>query len=259
MPRSWSWLFGALVVVGSIALTVPPRLGAQEHAPPNVRELTRRLDDLWVSSSSIARIELTVATPRQTRTLRMKAWTRGNDRALVVIEAPARERGTATLKVERNLWNYLPRISRTIRVPPSMMLSSWMGSDFTNDDLVHSSSFEDDFDVSLAGRSRSPSGWLLRMDAKPGIVGLWKRVEMVVTDDGTLPIEARYYDRRMRLARTMRFSDVREIDGRRVPTRTELIPHDRPGHRTEMRYLDIDFDADVPTSTFSLSRLERAR
>jgi P-type Ca2+ transporter type 2C len=120
----------ALLGLGA-AGPVPPR--------PDVGVLLARLDDLYRSRSSVARIELQVTRPRATRRLRLKAWTQGEEQVLVVIEAPPREEGTATLRVGENLWNYLPRIARTIRVPPSMMLGSWMGTDFTNDDLVKGS------------------------------------------------------------------------------------------------------------------------
>lgn len=237
------------------SLTAP---GAAQ-APPSLAEITRRLDDLYRSSGSVARVEMTTVTPRQSRTLRMRIWTRGENRALIVIESPSREAGTATLRRDRNLWNYLPRISRTIRVPPSMMLSSWMGSDLTNDDLTQSSSYRDDFHGRVVGRSERPSGWLVRYDAREGVVGLWRRIEFVVDDAGALPLESRYFDRRLRLARTIRYEDVREMDGRRIPTRMVIVPHDREGHRTEMRYLSMDFDANVTESTFSLTELERRR
>lgn len=227
--------------------------------PPALADITRNIDDLFRSTSTTSRMEVTIVTPRQTRTMRMSSWARGEDRALIVIESPARDEGTATLRRDRSLWNYLPRIARTMRVPPSMMHSSWMGSDLTNDDLTRSSTFRDDYTGELAGRSDSPAGWLVRYTANEDTVGLWLRVEYVVNDEGTLPLEARFYDRRSELARVMRFSDVREMDGRRIPTTTVIEPVDREGHRTEMRYLSIDFDADVPESTFSLTALERGR
>lgn len=131
-----------------------------------------------------------------------------------------------------------------------------MGSDFTNDDLVHSSSYADDFDAALMGAAPG-GGKLIRLDAKAGTPGLWKRIEVVFNDDLSLPLRAEYFDRRLRHARTMMFDEVRELDGHRVPTRMTLTPLDNPGHKTVVRYLEIDFDADVPESTFSLSRLER--
>jgi len=259
MPRPARWfLLLSLMATVLVPTTGVPAQPATPDPPPDVRELARRLDDLYLSRASISTVELKVVTPRRERTMRMRVWSRGRNRALVVLQRPARERGTATLRIDRNLWNYLPRISRTIRVPPSMMLSSWMGSDFTNDDLVHSASYAEDFSSRIVGRTRSGRGWVLRMRARRGVVGLWRRIDMVVNNAG-LPVRAKYFDRRMRHSRTLRFQDVRELDGRRVPTRLVLIPLDRSGHRTELRYLNIDFDARVPSSTFSLSRLERNR
>ena len=202
---------------------------------------------------------MTVVRPRRTRTMRMKMWTRGEDKALVVIEAPPREKGTATLKVDDSLWNYLPRIRRTIRIPPSMMLASWMGSDLTNDDLVREASLTEDYTYALGGRSEDPAGWLLVLTAKPDTVGLWNRFEVVLSDDGTIPLTARYYDRKDRLARVIDWDQVKEFDGKTIPARMILQPVDKEeeGHRTEFVYMEIDFDVDVPESTFSLSRLER--
>jgi len=216
-------------------------------------------EDLYRSDSSIAEAELTITKPRRQRTLRMKVWTKGEEKALIVIQAPTREKGTATLKVDKNLWNYLPRIKRTVRIPPSMMLAPWMGSDFTNDDLVRESSYEDDYTYELVGPSEDPPGWLIRFDAKPDMVGLWERLELIVSEDGRIPLQSKSYDRKGRHARTVYWEDVREFDGRRIPSRMRLIPEDEEGNTTEMVYHDIDFDVDVPDSTFSLSSLEQKR
>lgn len=217
------------------------------------------IEDMYRSSSSISQITLIVTRPRQTREMSMKVWTRGKEKALIVIESPAREKGTATLKVEKNLWNYLPRIKRTIRIPPSMMLASWMGSDFTNDDLVREASYTEDYTYKLVGPSDDPKGWLIDLDAKPNVVGLWKRWELVVSENGRIPLVARYYDRKDRLSRTMQWSDVRDFDGRQLPARMEIVPEDKQGHKTELIYEKINFDVDVPESTFSLSSLETKR
>lgn len=229
-----------------------------QPSPPDVERLLQRLDDLYRSKSSISRIDIQVTTPRTTRTLRLKAWTRGETEALIVIEAPPKETGTATLRVGDNLWNYLPRIARTIRVPPSAMLGSWMGTDFTNDDLVKESSLRKDFASRIDRRSESPPGWWLRLDVKPGVVGRWARIEMLVSDE-QLPVEERFFDRKGRLARTMTFDEVMVLGGRRLPVHLQLTPTDVEGQRTELRYLEIEFDVPLGDDTFSLSRLERNR
>jgi len=241
---------------GVVVVDPPP------EPPRDLEALIREIEDMYRSESSRSRVALSITKPRRTRRLEMQVWTQGEDKALIVIESPARERGTATLKVGRNLWNYLPRIRRTIRIPPSMMLSSWMGTDFTNDDLVQESSLRRDYTCEVVGRSEDPdNGWLLRLEAKPDIVGLWQRIDFVVTLGPVLPVRAAYYDRKGRLARTMYWDELTDFDGRQLPARMTLIPEDpkQKGQKTEMRYLDIKLNVDVPDSTFSLSALERKR
>jgi outer membrane lipoprotein-sorting protein len=265
-------LSGCCALAGLVLSAFPPAAGA-ESAPSNavgpvsfVRDgkldldaVVEHFENLHRSDSSRSVARFTVRKPRRTRTMTMDIWTQGEEKALIVITAPAREKGTATLKVDENLWNYLPRIKRTIRVPPSMMLGAWMGSDFTNDDLVRDSSFREDYAYELLGRSENPAGWRVRFTARPGVVGLWKRFELVVSEDGTLPVVATYYDRRDRLARTLTWDKVRVFDGERVPARLRLVPEDKQGHATEMEYLEMDFDVEVPDRTFSLSNLEKQR
>jgi hypothetical protein len=226
--------------------------------PPDVDALIQHLDDLYRSKSSIARMQIDVTGARTSRSMRAKAWTRGEDEVLVLIEAPPREAGTATLRVGNNLWNYLPKIARTIRVPPAAMLGSWMGTDFTNDDLVKESSMHKDFVARIDRRSETPAGWWMVLDVRPGVVGRWARIEILVGDD-RLPVEERHYDRKGRLARTMTFDDVKTLGGRRLPSHITLVPTDTPDQHTEMRYLEVEFDVPLPNDTFSLSRLEQVR
>lgn len=248
---------GTLVVPEGAINSLEPRF--VRDGVLDLDALVDHFEDLYQADSSTAEMELTITKPRRTRTMRMKAWSRGDEKTLIVVEAPAREKGTATLKVDKNLWNYLPRIKRTIRIPPSMMLSSWMGSDFTNDDLVRKSSFKEDYAYELVGPSQDPPGWIVRFVAKPGVVGLWQRFEVTMSEDGLVPLRAHYYDRKGRLSRTMHWDDVKDFNGRLIPAHLTMIPMDKEGHKTEMTYLSLDFDAEVPESMFSLSRLEQNR
>jgi outer membrane lipoprotein-sorting protein len=241
----------ALVVLTSSAFAGDP-------TPPDVDAVLARLDDLYRSTSSIAQVEILVVTPRSTRTMRVEAWTRGEDRALIVVESPSRDAGTATLRVGENLWMYLPRVAKTMRIPPSMMLGSWMGTDFTNDDLVKESSLRKDFDARIGKRSSAPAGWWLTLTARPGVVGRWAQIEILVSDD-LLPIEERHYDRKKRLARILTFDRVKALGGRVLPTHLVVTPADAKDRRTELTYQELALDVEVPDATFSLSRLERTR
>jgi hypothetical protein len=227
--------------------------------PPDVGRLLKRFDEMYESSGTFAQTEIAIVKPEKTRTLRLRMWSKGEDKALLVVDAPSRDAGTATLKVGSNLWNYLPKISRTIRIPPSMMMASWMGSDLTNDDLVRENSYEEDYTSEFAGHSTDPPGWRVRLGARPGLVGLWNRVDVVFSYDDRLPVLAQFYDRKDRLSRTLRFEDVKEIGGRRIPTFVAVVPEREEGRRTELRYLHIELDLELDDGMFSLQQLERGR
>ena len=93
------------------------------------------------------------------RNLSMKIWTQG-EKALVRIIAPPKEAGTAILKIGRDIWYYLPKMRRTVKVPSSMAMTSWMGSDFTIDDLVKESFLTRDYSIatSFEGKRRAGCG-----------------------------------------------------------------------------------------------------
>jgi len=228
-------------------------------SPPDLERLLDRFDEMFESTGTYAELEIEVVKPEKTRTMALETWSQGEEKALIIITAPSRDAGTATLRVGRNLWNYLPRISRTIRVPPSMMLGSWMGTDLTNDDLVQESSVRDDYTAEIVGHQDDPAGWEVQLRVRPDVVGLWSRIDIIFSEADELPMVARYYDRKDRLARTMRFEELRDVGGRRVPTLLTVIPEREKGQETRVRYRRIDFDLDLDDRRFSLAELERSR
>ncbi len=223
------------------------------------RALLEHIDDLFRGESSIATMRMEIRTERWERSLRMRAWSEGTDKSLVRILAPPRERGTATLRVEGDLWNYLPNVDRTIKVPAGMMSASWMGSHFTNDDLVQETRFSDDYDFAISSRpDEEPAGvWVIEMTPKPRAPVVWGKVITEIGDEERLPNSTRFYDERGRLMRTMSYHDERDIDDRRIPTRIRLTPEDKPGEYTEMVYEEISFDVDIPAGTFTIQALRR--
>ena len=252
--------FGLLLV--SQVLCAAP--SAAQDTVPTAQALLEQFDELYRSTGTAARIEIKVERPKRVRTMQMRSWSQGEDKALVVIDAPARDAGTATLRVGSNLWNYLPKISRTIRVPPALMMGAWMGSDLTNDDLVRESSYAHDYEITGVGPSEEPPGWQVNTEAKPGVPGLWERVEVVFASpmpatDSPLPVLVRYYDRKGRLSRTMQLDKIKKMGDRLIPTRIVISPEREEGRRTVLTYLHVEFDVELDESLFSLAQLERRR
>ncbi|MDT8375955.1 MAG: outer membrane lipoprotein-sorting protein [Mariprofundaceae bacterium] len=226
-----------------------------------VDELIRHIDALWRGETSRAVMSMTVQTRRYERSMSMEAWSRGKDYSLVVIREPIKDRGIATLKVDENIWNYLPKINRVTRVPSSMMSGSWMGSHFTNDDLVKESSFEDDYNATLTfeGERDGKPVYELTFLPKENAAVVWGRVVMEIEQATLAPCRATYYDEDGLLIRTMTFDQLRKIDDRTIPMRLTLQPEDKPDESTMIVYQSITFSVPLEESFFSLQTLKQRR
>jgi len=237
-------------------ILIPCMLHAQ-----SAREILERVDQLLRGNSSRARVTMEITTEHWSRALEMEVWSLGTDYSLVRLRSPAREAGTATLKADQEIWNYLPRVDRTIKVPPSLMMGSWMGSHFTNDDLVKESSIVDDFEFEVAfdGVRDGVLVWEFSMIPKPEAPVVWARVEEQVRQADLMPTWVRYYDEDDELVRTMLFSDYVTMDGRLVPATMDVIPADKPDERTTLIYHELEFDIDVDEGFFSLRNLRARR
>jgi len=226
---------------------------------PTAEELLNATDDMYRGEASTATISMHVKTARWDRTMTMEMWSRGEEKSLILIKSPAKEAGTATLKVEDNIWNYLPKVDRTMKVPASMMSGAWMGSHFSNDDLVKESRMAQDYEFAITQRpADNPEGqYVVECTPVPDAPVVWGKVVVKVRGEDLLTTEITYWDEKGELKRTMLFEDIKELGGRTMPGKMKLIPADKPGEFTEVIYESLDFDADVPDSTFTLQALKQ--
>jgi outer membrane lipoprotein-sorting protein len=232
---------------------------AFSQSRPRVQDIIERIDRLYRAESSYALMEMEIVNPNWERTLRLEAWSSGTEKTFIRILAPAKERGTGTLRIGREMWNYLPKVDKTIRIPPSMMMSSWMGSDFTNDDLVKEFTFAEDYSFEYAEVENSEENRLyIECTPKQGRPIVWDRVILAVDTESLLPVTEKFYDQEGELMRTMIFRDVKSFDDRTIPSVMELIPHDEKG-KTIIRYLEAEFNIDIPAGTFTTRNLRTFR
>jgi len=197
--------------------------GQLSAATVDVKTLVKRIDELFRSKNSEARMEMEIQTPNWKRTLKMKMWTEGLNKTFVTIEYPKKDKGISTLRMGREMWNYFPKINKVVKVPPSMMMGSWMGSDFTNDDLVKESTLLDDYEIAL-GPETDPKYYAVVLTAKKQTVTLWGKIEIKIDKASLLPSEQSYYDEKGRKVRIMYFKEVRDFDGKKMPAVLELVP-----------------------------------
>jgi len=250
-----STILSALVVL----LLFPVSIIQAETAKVDAKEIVKKMDELYRSSSSQATMEMEIITPHWKRTLKMDAWSLGMDQTFIRILSPKKERGIATLRIDNEMWNFLPKTNKVMKVPPSMMMGSWMGSDFTNDDLVKEFTFIDDYSFELTDVENPQEGVVyVKCIPKPDLPIVWGHIIIAVKEKDYSPVWQKYYDEKGKLMREMFFKEVKTFGKRTIPAVMELIPTHKEGNKTIVRYLDAKFDINIDKGIFSLRNL-RAR
>ena len=190
----------------------------------------------------------------------MKSWSKGTDYSIVLITAPAKEKGQVFLKREKEMWNWIPSIERLIKIPPSMMMQSWMGSDFTNDDLVKESSIVNDYTHSLLGNETQDGAvcWKIQLLPKPDAPVVWGKVISWV-DKNYNQRKLQYYDEEGTLVNTMYLSEIKSMNDRDIPTRMEMVPAGEKGKKTVVEILSAIYEKPIPDSYFSIQNMKVVR
>lgn len=247
-------------VILAAAALLAYSLPAQDSSPIDVNEIIRHIDQLYRAESSYSELEMEIVTPHWQRVLAMNAWTQGLKKTFIRITAPKKENGVATLRIGNEMWNYLPKTNKVIKIPPSMMMSSWMGSDFTNDDLVKEFSLFEDYTYERLNPD-STGGDTIYINCIPreDLPVVWGNIVIAVRATDSLPVWQKYYDEQGRLMRIMEYGDIRPFGSRTIPATLTMIPQAKEGHKTVIRYLKLDFDMEIGDDVFSLRNLRSPR
>ena len=234
---------------------------ALAQQPLSALEIVRKADEKVRGKTSIAEMKMTIVRPTWRREVTMKSWGKGEQLALILITGPARDKGTAFLKHNNEIWNWQPTIDRVIKLPPSMMMQSWMGSDFTNDDLVKESSAINDYTHRLIG-SESVEGrdcYKIEMIPKEEAAVVWGKVLVWIDKKDFMQMKATFYDEDGLLVNTMYGKDIKILGGKLLPGRMEVVPADEPGKKTIIEYLRLEFDRPLDDSFFSMQNMKRVK
>lgn len=249
----------ALLVLGLIPVQ------ARAAAALTATEIVDRANKVMRGDSSSGAFTMTIRTKEWTRELKAEGWNEGREKALIRIHAPAKDKGTGTLKLGREMWLWLPRVEKVIKIPPSMMHNAWMGSDFTNEDIVKADAIVKDYTHRVLSVKHEKDWDLYEIEALPlpdapvvwGKVLLWGRV---YPDNQTvIPVRQEHYSERGELIRTIELGDVQTVEGRLVPLRLVCVNNKKEGQRTTLQYSSVHFDVSYPADFFSLARLQRFR
>ena len=227
---------------------------AQEPA-----EILDRMEQVMRGNSNEAEMTMKIERPRYEREVSMRSWQYGRDHSMIVITAPSRDEGTAYLMRGSDIWNYDPRIDRTTRMPSSMMAQSWMGSDFTNDDLVRDSDIVEDYEHELLRTEEyeDREAYVIEMIPKPDTPIVWGKVKMWVCTQDDIQLRVENYDQRNELVNTMKLDQITEFGDRQLPARITVEPADKDNERTILTYQSLEFDVDIDEGFFTQRNMQR--
>ncbi|WP_431787163.1 outer membrane lipoprotein-sorting protein [Vibrio harveyi] len=224
-------------------------------------DIVQTSDQAMRGDSSYTESTMEIIRPDWTRSMTMKSWTKGTDLSLVLVTAPAKDKGSASLKRQREMWNWVPSIERVIKIAPSMLSQSWMGSDFTNDDLINQSSIVVDYQHQLKGEDvfDGDKVWVIDAVAKPDAPVVWSKVTLWISKSTYLQRKVEFYDEFDERVNVMTTYDVKERGGRKLATRMEMQPLDKPKNKTVLITHQAQFDFDIDDSFFSQQQMKSLR
>lgn len=222
-------------------------------------EIVKTADARMRGKTSQALITIQTVRPGWTREMKVKTWMKGTDLAMILIQSPAKERGIVYLKRRKELWNWLPSLEKIIKLPPSMMSQSWMGTDFTNDDLVKESSIVFDYTHQLIGDTviAERDCYQVRMLPKPEAAVVWGQLIVCIDKKDYLELHTRFYDEEGTMVNSMNAYDIKKMDNRTIPTRFEMIPADKPGRKTVMIYEQVFYDRPMDDGFFTTEQMKQ--
>ena len=225
-------------------------------------DIVRKADEKFNGElSGYSVMTMTIVRPTWQRTIEFKSWAKEDDYALTLITAPAREKGQTFLKRGNEMWSWNPAINRLIKLPPSMMSQGWMGSDYTNDDILRESSVVNDYDHSFEGEELIDDRlcYKIKLLAKEDSDVLWGHQIWWIDKKEYITLKAELYDEDGYLVRTERGMELKTLDGRFLPTLIELVPAEDPGNKTILKINEMKFNIDLQDNFFSQQNMKTIR
>ncbi len=224
-------------------------------------EIVREAYEKVNGTSNYIEMKMEIVRPKWSRSISMKTWALGMDYSMVYISAPAQEKGQVFMKRDNEMWNWQSKINRMIKLPPSMMMQSWMGSDFTNDDLINQASIVNDYTHTILNTEMHDGYecWKIQFAPKPDAPVVWGGIVSLISKDGKHMFKTEYFDEDDYLVKTEISTDIKKMGGEEITTRFETIPEDKEGHKTIMIMLKADFNFQLDESFFSQMNMKRIR
>jgi len=222
------------------------------------KEIVQKADEKFRGTTSLTELTIKTVRPNWTRSMDVKVWMKGNNYSMILIQSPAKDRGVVFLKRKKEVWNWIPTLERNIKLPPSMMSQSWMGTDFTNDDLVKESSIVNDYVHSIIGDTTINNRvcYIIQMIPNPNAAVVWGKLIVCIDKKDFLELHTQFFNEDGMLITIMKYFDVKMMDNRWIPTRFEMIPMDKKNQKTEMIYKSIKYNRPIQDDFFTAEKMK---
>ena len=245
----------------SLIITLLMTLLSNVSYAQTAEEIIQKADEKYRGKSSYSEMTIDIIRPKWSKQMKMKGWSKGTKYSVSIVTSPAKEKGTVFLMRDKEVWNYMPSIDRTIKFPPSMMLQNWMGTDLTNDDLVKQSSILEDYTHKITGEEikEEYNCWVVELTPKEDAPVVWGKVIIWVDQKEYMMLQTDYYDEDDYLVNQMIGSDVKEFDGKTLPSKLRIIPMEEDGQETILTYDNLEFDLKISDQYFTTNYMKRIR
>lgn len=227
----------------------------------DAKDIVKKADERARGNTSFAVITVQTIRPKWSRAMSVKSWTKGNELVMILVTAPVKDKGIVYLKRGKEVWNWIPAIERNIKLPPSMMSQSWMGTDFTNDDLVKEASIVTDYTHTIIGDTVIDKRlcYKIKMLPKASAAVVWGKVILCIEKKDYLMLHAEYFDEDGNLKNTMIAGDIKLLGGRLLPARLEMLPNDKPGFKTVLMYNTLEFEKPIDDNFFAAQNMSKVQ
>jgi len=241
-----------------LLVATPAMVAGQEE--PDAGQIVQAAIDHWRGLSSYTEMTMVIHRPDWERSMTMRAWTKGDDKSLVRVVEPSKDRGNGTLTDDNDMWTFSPKVNRVIKIPSSMMGQSWMGSDFSNKDVARADDIVDQYDHEMLSVDAVDGITVYRIEAIPheDAAVVWGREVLAIREDYVV-LEHAFFDQDGELVKSLHTLDIGEMGGRTIATRQRMSKVDTPEEWTEITVNDVEYELELKDSLFTLSNLRNPR
>ncbi len=255
---NWSCLWQikvlGIAMLGAIAISM-------NTATPTAEQILKKAEQKVSSTSVIAEMDITITRPRWTKNMSLKTWAKGTEYAVAYITVPDRDKGTVYLKSGNDVYNYLPKIKKTVKLPATLLSQNWMGTDMSTDDLVKLTQLTQDYSATVSG-SKMVSGrdcYEITLTPKADADVLWGKLVTCIDKTDYIQLKTVFYDEDLEAVNTMVASEIKNLGGKMLASKMVMTPAGKAGQSTTVVYQSMTFNKTIPSTFFTKANMPNVK